>query len=76
MSRITLTRELAFAASLDAGNRSMKAAGRKTWSKHDQLEASREFQRLWPRCEHGIEPEEVCFYCDETPAPATRTPSL
>jgi hypothetical protein len=65
MPRIQLTRELAFAASLDAGNRAMQAAGRKRWSKQDQTAASREFNRLWPCCPHRIEPESYCFSCDQ-----------
>lgn len=70
MPLIRMTRELAFAASLDAANRAMRAAGRKRWSKQDKLAASREFNRLWPVCEHGIEPESFCFFCDKHNASA------
>ena len=65
MPRIHLTRELAFAASLDAGNRAMQAAGRNAWSRADQLAASREFHRLWPDCPHGCEPQN-CINCFNT----------
>lgn len=37
MSRPKLTRELAFAASLDGGNRSMRPAGRQSWNKQDKV---------------------------------------
>lgn len=43
-----LTRELAWAAGWDAGDRSMRAAGRKRWSKKDYAAAVAEFDRLWP----------------------------
>jgi hypothetical protein len=69
MPLIQMTRELAFAASLDAGNRAMHAAGRKRWSKQDQMTAAREFNRLWPCCEHHIEPESFCFFCDQEQIP-------
>lgn len=76
MPIIQMTRELALAASLDAGNRAMRAAGRKRWSKQDQLAATHEFNRLWSCCEHGIEPESLCFFCDRdqihTALPDTR----
>ncbi len=62
MTLIKLTRELAFAASLDQGNRVMRAAGRKQWSKSDQLAASAEFKRLWPACKHKLEPGQ-CDLC-------------
>jgi hypothetical protein len=64
MPRIVLTQEIAFAASLDAGNRSMRAAGRKTWSKADQSVASREHQRLWPTCVHGVNVPDCCEETD------------
>lgn len=44
-----LTRELAWAASTDAGNRAMRKAGRAAWSKDDYNAAVREFDRLWPQ---------------------------
>jgi hypothetical protein len=67
MPLMKLTRELAFAASLDAGNRAMRAAGRKKWSRADQLVATREFNRLWPLCPHLLEPESWCPTCDGAP---------
>ncbi len=45
---ITLTRELAWAASRDAGNRHMKRAGRVVWNLDDWNVAAAEFARLWP----------------------------
>jgi hypothetical protein len=65
LTRIPLTRELAQAASFDAADRSMRAAGRKSWNEADAQIAAMEFQRLWPRCEHQIEPEDYCFFCDQ-----------
>ena len=58
-----MTRELAYAAGLDAANRSMRAAGRSAWNEDDADVAAREFNRLWPLCEHGVEREE-CGFCD------------
>ena len=43
-----LTYELAHAASMDAGNDSMRKAGRKQWNKADQSAALRQFAQLWP----------------------------
>lgn len=45
--KIAMTENLARAAAQDAGNRSMRKAGRKTWSREDYNEAVREFNRLW-----------------------------
>lgn len=42
-----LTRELAWAAATDAGNRSMRKAGRSAWSRVDYKAAAQEFKRLW-----------------------------
>ena len=67
---ITLTRELAYSAGLDAANRSMQAAGRTAWNEEDANLAAREFNRLWPRCEHNIDPEDLCFYFDQEEIPA------
>ena len=64
MPRVKLTRELAYAASVDAGNRAMRAAGRKAWTQDDQRIAIREFDRLWPLCEHGVD-RECCAFCPE-----------
>ena len=43
-----LTRELAFAAAWDAGNRHAKANGRTVWTADDYNAAVAEFDRLWP----------------------------
>lgn len=43
-----MTRELAHAASMDAGNRACKAAGRKAWNEDDANAAAREYDRLYP----------------------------
>ena len=61
MPLIKMTRELAYAASLDAGNRAMRAGGRKTWNEEDYRAVSREFDRLWPDCPHGCEPQNCCI---------------
>lgn len=60
---IVMTRELAFAASLDAANHSMRAAARSSWNEDDYDVATRDFDRLWPLCEHGVERGE-CRLCD------------
>jgi hypothetical protein len=62
MAFIKMTRDLAYAASLDAGNRAMHRGGRKTWIESDYEEVNREFTRLWPDCPHGCEPQN-CIYC-------------
>lgn len=51
MARIaiqTLTRDIAYAAATDAGNRSMWAGGRRKWNVDDYNTAVDEFERLWP----------------------------
>lgn len=70
MPPIRITRELAFAASLDAGNRAMSEDQRQTWTEEDALVAARTFNKLWPRCSHGIEPEDLCYFCDQDVIPA------
>lgn len=65
MPPIRITRELAFAASLDAGNCAMSADQRDTWTEQDAHVAARAFNKLWPRCPHGIDPEELCYFCDQ-----------
>ena len=45
---ITMTPELAFAAGRDAGDRSMRAAGRTIWNEDDWNAASAEYKRLLP----------------------------
>jgi len=57
MSRITLTRELSFAAAWDVAMKRMRAAGRKKWNQEDYNVAAREFDRLWP-LEHDLAREE------------------
>ena len=41
-----VTKEIAYAAMFDAGNRSARAAGRKAWSEDDRDAAAAEFNRL------------------------------
>jgi hypothetical protein len=43
-----LTRDVAWAAAHDAGNRSMRHAGRTSWNEDDYNAAVEEFNRLWP----------------------------
>jgi hypothetical protein len=69
MARIELTQELAFAASMDAGNRAMRAGGRKAWSEKDKFTAAREFNRLWPLCPHKMAPDDLCIICDQDSIP-------
>jgi hypothetical protein len=65
MPLFKMTRELAGAAGMDAGNRSMRAAGRTAWN-DDDLEAARvELMRVYPYCPHGCWPEN-CILCCET----------
>ena len=45
---MVLTRKLAWAAATDAGNRSMRHAGRTVWDEEDFNVAAAEFDRLWP----------------------------
>ena len=45
---IIMMEKLARAAAHDAGNRSMKAAGRKKWNADDYNAACDELERLWP----------------------------
>lgn len=60
-NRTTLTPEIARAAGLDAGNRSMRAAGRTTWSVEDYnaaaAETGRLFDRIWPTSSYPGAPE-------------------
>jgi hypothetical protein len=42
-----ITKALAMAVARDAGNRSMRAAGRTVWAVADYNEACRTFDRLW-----------------------------
>lgn len=45
---ITMTYELAMAASRDAGSRHMRAAGRTAWNEDDWNAAVTEFDRMYP----------------------------
>jgi hypothetical protein len=49
MKPLERTYQLAHAAGTDAGNRSMRRAGRKKWNDRDYAAAVREFERIWPR---------------------------
>lgn len=55
--RMELTRDLAYAAAMDAGDRSMRAAGRTAWSAEDTARCREEFNCLWP-LEKDTEPQE------------------
>ena len=57
-----MTRSIAVAACWDTADRRMRAAGRKAWLREDLNAATREFDRLWPLCPHGCEPQN-CFHC-------------
>jgi hypothetical protein len=46
MARTDVTTSIAYAAGLDAGNRSMREAGRTKWSPEDAERASEATQRL------------------------------
>jgi len=46
--KLTMTYQLAHAASMDAGNRSMRKAGRSVWSDADYSASVAEFNRLFP----------------------------
>lgn len=46
MAYVTLTLDIARAAGLDAGNRSMRAAGRRVWSEDDLHAAGERTMRL------------------------------
>lgn len=48
MRAVKQTRLLAWSAATDAGNRSMRAAGREAWDETDYNAAVAEFERLWP----------------------------
>ena len=48
MTKITITREIARAAAMDTGDRSMRQAGRTTWNREDYNAMIEEFNRLWP----------------------------
>lgn len=48
MKAIRMTYQLAHAAAWDAGNRSMRAAGRERWGEEDRDACAAEFERLWP----------------------------
>lgn len=48
MANLTITRGIAWAAATDAGNRSMRTAGRNGWNRSDYNTAARTFNTLWP----------------------------
>ena len=48
MSPVKLTEEIARVAARDAGNRSMRMAGRAAWNEEDFVVAAMEYERLWP----------------------------
>ena len=48
MTKITITREIARAAAMDTGDRSMRQAGRTVWGREDYNAMVMEFDRLWP----------------------------
>ena len=48
MKALTMTRERAWAASMDEANRVMRKAGRTRWSLEDRNLAAQTFHRLWP----------------------------
>jgi len=50
---ITMTYSLAIAAGQDAGNRSMRQAGRSKWDEDDWNVAAETFGRLWPEPAHN-----------------------
>lgn len=43
-----MTRALAWAAAMDAGNHSMRKGGRTAWSEDDYNTVVETFDRLWP----------------------------
>lgn len=47
MAQPVLTRQMAWAAATDAGNRSMRKHGRANWDEDDWNAATEEFNRLW-----------------------------
>lgn len=53
-TRPKLTQQIAHAAARDAGNASMRKAGRKKWNSDDFYAASRECNRLWPNYIGGL----------------------
>ena len=46
--KIVMDRQLAYACSLDEGNRNMRKNGRNKWNLEDRNIAASEFNRLWP----------------------------
>ncbi len=63
MSRITLTKQVAYASGRDDGNRSMRAAGRTAWSLEDYNRAAAETLRRMVQGEHmTLEMARRCGY--------------
>ncbi len=58
-----LTEDLARAASKDAGNMSMRNAGRKSWNEDDWNASVAEFERLWPAPVSDERCEDLDNYC-------------
>jgi hypothetical protein len=48
MPRMPMTQEIARAVAWDAGNASMRTAGRRAWSEEDYNIACTMFERFWP----------------------------
>jgi hypothetical protein len=46
--RLTMTEQIARAASWDEANRNMRKNGRKTWNEEDYNVAVETYDRLWP----------------------------
>lgn len=53
-----MTYDIAMGAGQDAGNRSMRRAGRTAWSEDDYNVAVEEFNRLWPEKNDKNPPKE------------------
>jgi len=47
----------------------MSADQRDTWTEQDVSAAAQTFNKLWPQCPHGIDPEELCYICDQDNIP-------
>lgn len=52
---LRITKDIAMAAAMDAGNRSKKAAGRAAWNTHDRNVAAMEYNRLYPVAQEQAE---------------------
>lgn len=54
MARLVLTREMASAAGMDAGNCAMRQRGAKVWNEQDYAAACRECNRLMDIIDGGL----------------------